>query len=75
MQMSLSASCGPEEREQQKVSAHKVCLTSAPFTPFGLPTAGIAMCEQQTTRQKNALFLCFFSLQFVSLKARARVWN
>ena len=75
MQMSLSASCGPEEREQECLCPQGLPhqgFVPAPFIPFGLswPTAEIAVCEQRSTRQKNALFLCFLSLQFLSLKAQ-----
>lgn len=58
MQVSLSASSGPEEREQ-KVSAHEVCLTGALFllTLSPLAVAGQQQglpCVSNKLRQKKA---------------------
>lgn len=73
MQVSLSASCSPEEREQQKVCLQGLPhqgFIPAPLIPFGFswPIAGIAVCKQQTMRQKNALVL--FLVPEVPLKAQ-----
>lgn len=74
MQVSLSASCGPEEREQQ-VSAHKVYLTRNSFL---LPLSPLAftgqllglLCMSNRLRGRKTLLFCFLALQFLSLKVQ-----